>query len=200
MAVNTTTQIGNLVGVEYKTSANGNSYIRARLAVNMGQEKESSWFNVVAFNELAQNTYETWMKSVENSSKNSVRAMVQGKIEVSNYGEGEEKKVSVTIIADEIGIATKYAVVTGLEPMSSGISTDKVQVQKASPEAIAAIPDVPTTHVSMMVQRMTIPEPDWLVNGGRTKVWLKSTIYDWAKNTGKLPIKSMMEVDIRKER
>ena len=141
MAVNTTTQIGNLVGVEYKTSANGNSYIRARLAVNMGQEKESSWFNVVAFNELAQNTYETWMKSVENSSKNSVRAMVQGKIEVSNYGEGEEKKVSVTIIADEIGIATKYAVVTGLEPMSGGISTDKVQVQKASPEAIAAIPE-----------------------------------------------------------
>ena len=67
----------------------------------MGQEKESSWFNVVAFNELAQNTYETWMKSVENSSKNSVRAMVQGKIEVANYGEGEEKKVSVTIIADE---------------------------------------------------------------------------------------------------
>lgn len=141
MAVNTTTQIGNLVGVEYKTSANGNSYIRARLAVNMGQEKESSWFNVVAFNELAQNTYETWMKSVENSSKNSVRAMVQGKIEVSNYGEGEEKKVSVTIIADEIGIATKYAVVTGLEPMSGGISTDNVKVQKAAPEAKAAMPE-----------------------------------------------------------
>lgn len=141
MAVNTTTQIGNLVGVEYKTSANGNSYIRARLAVNMGQEKESSWFNVVAFNELAQNTYETWMKSVENSSKNSVRAMVQGKIEVSNYGEGEERKVSVTLIADEIGIATKYAVVTGLEPMSGGISTDNVQVQKAAPEAKAAMPE-----------------------------------------------------------
>jgi single-stranded DNA-binding protein len=141
MAVNTTTQIGNLVGVEYKTSANGNSYIRARLSVNMGQEKESSWFNVVAFNELAQNTYETWMKSVENSSKNSVRAMVQGKIEVSNYGEGEEKKVSVTIIADEIGIATKYAVVTGIEPMSGGISTDNVQVQKAAPEAKAAMPE-----------------------------------------------------------
>ena len=141
MAVNTTTQIGNLVGVEYKTSANGNSYIRARLAVNMGQEKESSWFNVVAFNELAQNTYETWMKSVENSSKNSVRAMVQGKIEVSNYGEGEEKKVSVTIIADEIGIATKYAVVTGIEPMSGGISTDNVQVQKAAPEVKAAMPE-----------------------------------------------------------
>ena len=107
----------------------------------MGQEKESSWFNVVAFNELAQNTYETWMKSVENSSKNSVRAMVQGKIEVSNYGEGEERKVSVTLIADEIGIATKYAVVTGLEPMSGGISTDNVQVQKAAPEAKAAMPE-----------------------------------------------------------
>tara|TARA_Y100001958_G_C21196601_1_gene523860 strand:- start:343 stop:810 length:468 start_codon:yes stop_codon:yes gene_type:complete len=141
MAVNTTTQIGNLVGVEYKTSANGNSYIRARLAVNMGQDKDSSWFNIVAFNELAQNTYETWMKSVENSSKNSVRAMVQGKIEVSNYGEGEEKKVSVTIIADEIGIATKYAVVTGIEPMNSGITTDNVKVTKATPEQIAAIPE-----------------------------------------------------------
>ena len=141
MAVNNAMQVGNLVGVELKTSAGGNSYIRARLAVNMGQDKDSSWFNVVAFNELALNTYETWMKCVANNGRNSVRAMVQGKIEVSNYGEGEDKRVSVTIIADEIGIATKYHVVTGLEPMKEGISTDNVQVQKASPAAVAAQPE-----------------------------------------------------------
>tara|TARA_B100001939_G_scaffold88115_1_gene75518 strand:- start:1661 stop:1909 length:249 start_codon:yes stop_codon:yes gene_type:complete len=65
---------------------------------------------------------------------------------------------------------------------------------------IAEILQVPTTHVSMMIQRMTIPEADWVINSGRTKVWLKSTIMDWAKNTGKLPFDKMMEVDIRKER
>jgi hypothetical protein len=65
---------------------------------------------------------------------------------------------------------------------------------------IAEILQVPTTHVSMMIQRKTIPEHDWVINSGRTKVWLLSTIMDWAKNTGKLPFNKMMEVDIRKER
>lgn len=64
---------------------------------------------------------------------------------------------------------------------------------------IAEILQVPTAHVSMMVQRMTIPEPDWIINSGRTKVWLKDNIMDWAKNTGKLPFNEMMNVDIRKE-
>ena len=65
---------------------------------------------------------------------------------------------------------------------------------------IAEILQVPTTHVSMMIQRKTIPEHDWVINSGRTKVWLLSTIMDWAKNTGKLPFNKMMEVDIRKEK
>jgi len=63
---------------------------------------------------------------------------------------------------------------------------------------IAEILAVPTNHVSMMVKRMTLPEPDFVINAGRTKVWLRSTIMDWAANTGKLPITNMLEFDIKK--
>ena len=51
----------------------------------------------------------------------------------------------------------------------------------------------------MMVQRETIPEPDWIIGGGRTKVWLKDNILDWAKHTGKLPFNDMLNIDVRKE-
>lgn len=64
---------------------------------------------------------------------------------------------------------------------------------------IANILKVPTTHVSMMVQRKTIPEADWVINSGRTKVWLEDTIMDWAKHTGKLPFDKMVDNHLRKK-
>mgnify|MGYP000291071993 CR=1 FL=1 len=63
---------------------------------------------------------------------------------------------------------------------------------------IAEILAIPTNHVSMMISRMTIPEADFVINAGRTKVWLKSTIMDWAINTGKLPIEDMLNFDIKR--
>ncbi len=78
-------------------------------------------------------------------------------------------------------------------PLSNGEKPSIVGVSE-----IAEILQVPTTHVSMMVQRKTIPEADWVIGGGRTKVWLKETIMDWAKNTGKLPFTDMLKVDIKK--
>jgi hypothetical protein len=79
-------------------------------------------------------------------------------------------------------------------PLSNGEKPSIVGISE-----IAEILQVPTTHVSMMVQRETIPEPDWVISGGRTKVWLKDNIMDWAKHTGKLPLNDMLNIDIRKE-
>jgi len=60
---------------------------------------------------------------------------------------------------------------------------------------IADILKVPTTHVSMMIKRNTIPEADWIINSGRTKVWLEETIMDWAEHTGKLPFDKMVNIN-----
>lgn len=136
---NAYTAVGNLTNVEIKEAKNGSSYLKARLSVSMGQEKESSWFSVICFAEQATNLFETWMKSVANEGRKSVRAIVTGKVEVSNYGENNEK-VAVTIVADEIGISTKYATVNNITSVSGGISTDNVQVQKAPAAAVAAQP------------------------------------------------------------
>ncbi len=127
---NAFTAVGNLTNVELKEAKNGSSYAKARLSVSMGQEKESSWFSVICFQEQAQNLYNSWMTSVANEGKKSVRAMVTGKLEVSQYGDNNEK-TSVTIVADEIGISTKYAVCTGIAQQQNSVNTNNVQTQTA---------------------------------------------------------------------
>lgn len=145
---NAFTAVGNLTNVELKEAKNGSSYTKARLSVSMGQEKESSWFSVICFQEQAQNLYNTWMTSVSNQGRKSVRAMVTGKLEVSQYGENNEK-TSVTIVADEIGVSTKYAVCTGIQQQSNSVNTDKVQVQTAAPaQAAVPAPVANTGHVA----------------------------------------------------
>ncbi len=127
---NAYTAVGNLTNVEIKEAKNGSSYLKARLSVSMGQEKDSSWFSVICFQEQATNLFESWMKSVANQGRKSVRAIVTGKLEVSQYGDNNEK-TSVTIVADEIGLSTKYAVCTGMAQANNSVSTDNVQVQNA---------------------------------------------------------------------
>ena len=74
-----------------------------------------------------------------NKGQKSVRAIVMGKMEVSQYGENNEK-TAVTIVADEIAFSTKFAVIGDVAYVQSGIKTDNVQVIKANPAAAAAQP------------------------------------------------------------
>ena len=136
---NVTVQVGNLTNVEMKEAKNGSSYLKARLSVSMGQDKESSWFSVICFSDQAKNLFESWMKAIANKGQKSVRAIVMGKMEVSQYGENNEK-TAVTIVADEIAFSTKFAVVGDVAYVQSGIKTDNVVVTKADPAAAAAQP------------------------------------------------------------
>ena len=124
---------------EMKEAKNGSAYLKARLSVSMGQDKESSWFSVICFSDQAKNLFESWMKAIANKGQKSVRAIVMGKMEVSQYGENNEK-TAVTIVADEIAFSTKFAVVGDVAYVQSGIKTDNVVVTKADPAAAAAQP------------------------------------------------------------
>lgn len=132
-------KVGNLTNVEIKEAKNGSKYLRGRLSVSMGQDKESSWFGVICFSDQAENLFESWMRAVANKGNKSVRAIVIGKTEVSTYGDNNEK-TAITIVADEIGFSTKFAVINDIQGVSKGISTDNVQVQTAAPAAAPAEP------------------------------------------------------------
>lgn len=119
MANNIAIMTGNLSGLEMKQSASGNSYTVGRLAVSMGKDKEASWFNIICFDALAENIYNSWMKAVVNKGGKSMRATVKGKIEVSKYGDNNEK-TSVKIIADDISVSAQYNVVEGIANTSNG--------------------------------------------------------------------------------
>ena len=106
-------KVGNLTNVEIKEAKNGSKYLKGRLSVSMGQDKESSWFGVICFSDQAENLFESWMRAVANKGNKSVRAIVMGKTEVSTYGDNNEK-TAVTIVADEIGFSTKFAVINDI--------------------------------------------------------------------------------------
>ena len=51
---------------------------------------------------------------------------------------------------------------------------------------VAKLLNFKESTVSSWRQRHQMPEPDKLVNGGKTALWKKSTILNWAKNTNRL--------------
>jgi len=54
---------------------------------------------------------------------------------------------------------------------------------------VALFLDVTPNLISAWIKRSIMPLPDTTLNGGRTLVWTKHTISDWALATGKMPLK-----------
>jgi len=63
---------------------------------------------------------------------------------------------------------------------------------------VAELLDVKPALISTWAHRAKMPKPDVLLNAGKTQVWLRETIIDWAGETGKLPIN--FEVNWKKRR
>ena len=53
---------------------------------------------------------------------------------------------------------------------------------------VAELLNVKPNLISTWSHRSKMPEPDVLLNAGKTQVWLRDTIVEWASDTGKLPI------------
>jgi len=67
--------------------------------------------------------------------------------------------------------------------MSKQVSVDEL----LGINEVAELLDVRPNQVSVWAHRSKMPIPDVVLNGGRTPVWVRDTIINWAADVGKLP-------------
>ena len=84
MPVSQVQLMGNVTNVEMSVNNTGSAFIRGSLAVSQGkdangEDKETLWFNLKAWGDLAENIAETF-QNAQNQGEKSFRAIVTGKI------------------------------------------------------------------------------------------------------------------------
>ena len=88
-------------------------------------EEETSYFDVVAWSELASNSCE--------SLKKGNRVIVTGRLEQQSWTKDGEKRSKIVLVADDLGPSLRKAVVTGIEKSGdSKAAPSKVSKQTAS--------------------------------------------------------------------
>lgn len=108
MADSSTTLVGNLTRdpeLRYTTSGRGVASfglaVNRRYQVNGEWQEQVSFFNIVAWGDLAEN--------VAASCTKGNRIIVTGRLEQRSYEKDGEKRSTVEIVADEIGPSLRWA-------------------------------------------------------------------------------------------
>ncbi len=118
---------GTLCNVEYKTAANGNSYMTGGLKIYQGKDKEDGWIDIVAFNNdrvrLADNISDCF-----GGETRSLPCITKGKLEYSTYEKDGNKLKSYKIIVDEFAVS----VVFGAVQQQTGLIKDRAGNQSQS--------------------------------------------------------------------
>ena len=128
MPVSQVQLIGNLTNVEMSVNNSGNAFTRASLAVYQGKDangddKDSLWFTVKAWGDLAENIAETY-QNVMNSGSKSFRAVVTGRMvpEQWNDKDGNQRETS-TVYVEDLGVSLRWAkvgsVLTSTNPLNN---------------------------------------------------------------------------------
>ena len=112
--MNTTTLVGNLTrDPQIKFTDSGNAVLTFSIAVNRRFQKNKEWqeeahyFDVVAYGELAENA--------GNSITKGSRVIVCGRLAYQSYTDkNNEKRTKIEVVADEIGISTRFAAVLSM--------------------------------------------------------------------------------------
>jgi single-strand DNA-binding protein len=112
MASNTITVVGNLTrDPELRYTQSGKATVTVGIAVNRRYQVNGEWqeqttyMNVVAWDQLAEN--------IAASLTKGARIMASGRLDVREYeGRDGAKRTSVDIVADEVGPTLRWATVT----------------------------------------------------------------------------------------
>lgn len=144
--------MGNLTNVEMSVGNTGSAYVKASLAVNngkdaQGNDKETLWFNVKAWGDLAENIAETY-NNVTNAGGKSFRAVVVGKMVPEKWEDkdGNPRETS-TVYVEDLGVSLRWAkvgsVLTSTNPLNSpaiqrGSDIKQPQQQTQQPVAQSA--------------------------------------------------------------
>ncbi len=156
MPVSVVTLQGNLTNVEMSVGNNGSAFTKASLAVSggkdmNGEDKETLWFNIKAWGDLAENIAETF-QNAQNQGEKSFRAIVTGKIVPEQWEDANgNKRTNTTVFVEDMGVSLRYSKVGSImkstNPMNSAKSSAAFsQMKKASeieqpaPKAEAAAP------------------------------------------------------------
>lgn len=152
MPVSQVQLVGNLTNVEMTLNQSGNAFTRASLAVYQGKDangddKETLWFTVKAWGDLAENIAETF-QNVTNSGSKSFRAIVTGRIVPEQWTDkdGNSRETS-TVYVEDLGVSLKFSKVGSVIKSNNPMNAAAFQgaVKKASdiptPEQTAATSD-----------------------------------------------------------
>ncbi len=112
MASNTITVVGNLTrDPELRYTQSGKATVTVGIAVNRRYQVNGEWqeattyMNVVAWDQLAEN--------IAASLTKGARVMASGRLDVREYeGRDGVKRTSVDIVADEVGATLRWATVS----------------------------------------------------------------------------------------
>jgi single-strand DNA-binding protein len=102
--MNNVTIIGNIAEPKFRITNSGTSLITFGLAVNrtVNGEKQTSWINVKAWGELADN--------LAGSAVKGSRLIVTGYMEQESYDDKEgNKRTGVVLVAQDAGLALRFA-------------------------------------------------------------------------------------------
>lgn len=143
MADNSITLIGNLTrDPELRFTTGGRPHASFGLAVNRRYQVNGEWtetvsfFNVVAWGELAENAAASFTKGN--------RAIVNGRLEQRTWEKDGEKHSTVELVADDIGASARWArleIRRVLREQSSSTSTNRPSSPPPGPSSADRAPD-----------------------------------------------------------
>ena len=142
MPVSVVTLQGNLTNVEMTLSNSGAAFTKASLAVSggkdmKGEDKETLWFNVKAWGDLAENIAETF-QNAQNQGAKSFRAIVTGKIVPEQWEDANgNKRTNTTVYVEDLGVSLSYSKVGSIMGSTNPVNSAKSsaafsQMKKAS--------------------------------------------------------------------
>lgn len=135
MASNSITVVGNLTrDPELRYTQSGKATVTIGIAVNRRYQVNGEWqeqttyMNVVAWDQLAEN--------IAASLTKGSRIMASGRLDVREYeGRDGQKRTSVDIIADEVGPTLRWATVTiEKTPARGGGAAPSATPRSAAPD------------------------------------------------------------------
>jgi single-stranded DNA-binding protein len=113
-----------------------------------GDDKESLWFNIKAWGDLAENIAETY-QNVTNAGGKSMRVVVTGKVIPEKWtDQNGTERTTVSVYLEDLGVSLQYAKVGSVQKSSNPMNSEafKGAVKKAAdiptPQQTAATSEV----------------------------------------------------------
>ena len=139
MPVSQVQLMGNVTNVEMSVNNTGSAFIRGSLAVSQGkdangEDKETLWFNLKAWGDLAENIAETYQNTV-NAGGKSFRAIVVGRVVPEKWEDSNgTSRESTCVYLEDLGVSLRWANVGSINKASNPMNSNALNKMKKASE------------------------------------------------------------------